>query len=251
MKIRMAQLVVTKHIKKNKTKIVSVLDQAGQDEWVVFPEGILSGYYPEDKDFVKELNSDLIKGYIQEIKQKVNEKKCHTIFGSAIYENGGWYNSSIYLDYKSEEAVYHKNNLATLDRNHFLQGKEIPIYQAGGIKFGIQMCREVVFPEQWKLLKRKGAQIVFHINNSIKISDKVRSNLLVARAFENQYFVCSVNNAAKPQALPSYLISPFGEILFESTVREEQVVIKKIDLKQVQNYYLNQERTDLVRLEYK
>lgn len=247
MKVKLAQLVVTRSIQENLKKILEVLDSANQSEWVIFPEGILSGYFPEEDTFLQQLNFEDIQKGIETVRSKVKEKQCLCIFGTAYMSSNMWYNASIFID-GEKEIVYYKNNLATLDRKHFTQGNSLDVYEAHGVKFGIQMCRELVFPEQWKLLKHKGAQVIFHINNSIKEADKVREHMLLSRAFENQYFVCSVNNADKPQTMASFVISPIGEILFDSRPQEEVVKDIEIELGDVQNTYIQQERSDLVKV---
>ncbi len=251
--VKLAQLIVTRDIETNFHKIIHVLNSAKEQEWIIFPEGMLSGYYPEEKTFLEQLDFEKIQKYLDQIKSKVTEKKCLCIFGSAYRSDNKWYNSSIFLD-ETQMLIYHKNNLAMLDRSHFHQGNSIETYKSRGVVFGIQMCRELVFPEQWKLLKHQGAQIIFHINNSIKVSDEVRKHLLIARAFENQYYICSVNNADKPQTMASYVISPTGEVIYESTPQEEIENTVTLDLVQVDDTYLSQERSDLVKLvllEYK
>jgi predicted amidohydrolase len=97
-------------------------------------------------------------------------------------------------------------------------------------------------------LKKKGAQVFFHINNSIKESDKLRESVLVARAFENQAWICSVNNSASPQAMRSIIIDPVGNIVWQSTPQKEETHIEELDLSLVSNQYLQQERSDLVEI---
>jgi predicted amidohydrolase len=55
-----------------------------------------------------------------------------------------------------------------------------------------------------------------------------------SRAFENCYFVCSVNNAVATQTLPSYLIAPSGDTLLKSEPRVEVALACKIDLSRVE-----------------
>jgi hypothetical protein len=51
--------------------------------------------------------------------------------------------------------------------------------------------------------------------------------------------------------LPSLLISPFGEVTFESKPQEDSVNVVELDLSEVRSDYLDQERTDLVEVVYK
>lgn len=225
MKIKVAQLVVTKDIQENLDKVVSVLQNSTQSEWVLFPEGMVSGYYPEETSFLSQLNVGAIDKALETIARIVKEKNIVCLVGSALKEDGAWYNCSIYMS-SNQRIIYRKNNLSTLDRNHFSAGNELKVYEQDNIKFGIEMCRELAFPEQWKLLKKNGAQIIFHINNAIKESDKVREQVLVARAFENQLWVCSVNNAASPQTMSSMIIDPRGNVVWKSTLQKRKFVTK-------------------------
>lgn len=109
------------------------------------------------------------------------------------------------------------------------------MYHIGGVNIGIQICREVVFPEPWLHLKRQGAQIIFHINNAIKPYDQTWEHILITRAIENRVFVCSVNNAAVPQKLTSYLIAPSGHVLLRADEQVEQTLVRTIDLSEVQD----------------
>lgn len=247
MKTRVTQLIVTKDIQENLNKVISVLQESTQGEWVLFPEGMISGYYPEDENFLSQLNTDAIDKALDTVTQIVKEKNIVCLIGSALKENDTWYNCSIYLS-PDQKIIYRKNNLSILDRNHFSAGNELKVYEQDNIKFGIEMCRELTFPEQWKLLKKNGAQVIFHINNAIKESDKIREQVLVARAFENQVWVCSVNNAASSQTMSSMIIDPSGKVVWQSTPQREEIHTEELDLSLVSTQYLQQERIDLVEV---
>jgi predicted amidohydrolase len=106
---------------------------------------------------------------------------------------------------------YDKHTLSSLDSRHFVPGDELSVYAVNDVTAGVQICWELLFPRQWAQLKREGAQVVFHVNNAVKREDAFWEHVLLTRAFENRYFVCSVNNAATTQTLPSYVIAPSGD----------------------------------------
>jgi deaminated glutathione amidase len=133
-----------------------------------------------------------------------------------------------------EVRWYDKHTLSSLDSRHFAAGDEPSVHAVDGVKAGVQICWELLFPWQWAQLKRDGAQVVFHVNNAVKPEDAFWEHVLLTRAFENRYFVCSVNNAAATQTLPSYLIAPSGDTLLKSEPRVEQALAGEIDLSRVQ-----------------
>lgn len=251
MKVRIAQLIVTQDLKTNTDKILNVINQSNKGDWVVFPEGMLSGYFPANEEFTNKLNWTKIESSLNKIKAAVKHKSISCIVSTALFKNNRWYNSSIFIGTTSKDFVYDKVNLATLDRKFFTAGNNLDVFESDSINFGIQMCRDDAFPEQWLTLKRKSAQVIFHVNNAIKQKDLVRKSLLVARAFENQFFVVSVNNAAEPQSLPSLAISPLGKVIFESKPQVESVTVVELDLSEVKTDYLLQKRNDLIDIMYK
>lgn len=127
-------------------------------------------------------------------------------------------------------AIHDKVALSRLDREHFEPGYGAAVVQVEGLIFGVQACRELLFPEVWSKLKSDGAKIIFHINNAVQKHDALWENILIARAIESGIFVCSVNNALPPQMLTSYLISPSGEILRKADTQVEESMSAEIDL---------------------
>lgn len=248
LRVRVAQLIVERSLDNNVKKMLETIDSSEKHEWVIFPEGMLSGYFPEDDQFMRSLNQEDIHHNIKIICERAKIKECNCIFGTILREEDSYLNVSV-ICRQGQETTYEKCNLSLLDRKWFRIGNKLNVFSGEGYQFGVQMCRELSFPEQWKVLKHKGAEVIFHINNSIQSYDGVRKNILVSRAFENQLFVCSVNNAAS-QALPSLVTGPLGEVLYESRTQNEESVSVEIDLKQVKNDFLSQERNDLVKLSF-
>lgn len=251
MQIRISQQIVEKDISTNLKKFFAVIEDSQPGEWVLFPEGGVSGYYPEDEDYLAKLNWLAIQDGVEKLKTLAKEKNINIIFGTAYKDGNDWFNTAQFVGRDGSHYIYKKVNLSTLDRKCFKAGDRLEVFESDGIRFGMQLCRDNAFPEQWKVLKKKGAQVVFHINNAIAEDDNVRKHLFVARAFENQYFVMSVNNASKPSTLSSLAISAFGKILYESTSQKEEVGIVEIDPTDVGDSYLKQERRDVVDLNFR
>jgi hypothetical protein len=42
-KVQIAQLIVSEDISSNVSKVITTLQDANPDEWVLFPEGMISG----------------------------------------------------------------------------------------------------------------------------------------------------------------------------------------------------------------
>jgi predicted amidohydrolase len=230
MRITIAQMCVDRDLVQNKHKIISLLQHARRDEWMVFPEGALTGYFPEDADFLSQFRPEMVDEAVQEIGQVVKQMQCHCLLGTALFSDQAWYNAVVLQSYLAEPQVYQKINLSTLDQHHFAAGKEAPVYLIDGVTIGVQVCREVGFPDDWAALKKQGAQVIFHINNALKPYDQAWERLLIERAVDNHVFVCSVNNAAEPQKLTSYLVAPSGVMLLRAQEQTEQLLSCELEL---------------------
>jgi predicted amidohydrolase len=241
-KIHLAQLIVERDPARNCENIMRVLANVQPDDWVVFPEACLSGYFPEDPDFITRLNPDEIEIALNAIHDVVRDRGCHCLLGTAWRSSAGWQNAAFLLSPHGGADFYAKIQLSALDVQHFCPGPILPVFRIDGMRLGIQLCREVLFPQQWSVLRQAGAQIVVHLNNALNPHDAIWEHVLITRALENAMYVCSVNNAAPPQQLTSYLIAPNGHVMLKVERQTEQVLSATIDLAEVvQNIT---ERTD-------
>lgn len=230
MKIKLAQLNVSRDIKENARKVTATLHSANAGEWILFPEGMLTGYFPEDEAYLKELDSAAIEDALAEFTRIVKERGCFSLIGTARRLQGKWYNSVAIISPDQEMQFYDKIALSDLDKKHFSAGEFLTTYKIGGVVFRVQICRELVFPEQWQELKKQGAQIIFHNNNAIKPYDSVWSHILIARAVENQVFVASANNSSVPSELGSYLANPAGQVDLSIKPQQDAVAATGIEI---------------------
>ncbi|NDD64909.1 MAG: carbon-nitrogen hydrolase family protein [Acidobacteria bacterium] len=233
MKIRIVQLGVREELAANRARIEAAIDSAQADEWVVFPEGVLSGYFPERPDYTARLDAGKIATAIDEIERLVRARGCNCLLGTALPSAAGWHNSVILLTSTGDRHIHHKVELSALDRQVFAPGTAVTPYSVGGLKLGLQACRELLFPQTWGDLKAAGVQIVFHLNNAIQPHDALWEHILITRAIEQSIFVCSVNNGQEPQGLASYLIAPSGRVVLKTEVQRDQALAAEIDLNEV------------------
>jgi predicted amidohydrolase len=231
MRIRVAQFAITRDLQANLGRILAVLRGAQPGETVVFAEGALSGYAPGDPAYAASLDAAAIEEAIGQVSTLVRGVGCRCLLGSATKDGRHWRNAVVLFDGAAEPVRYFKTELSGLDRQHFEPGPAAgTVMSTAQAAIGVVACRELLFPAVWADLKRRGAQIVFHLNNAIQPHDALWMHLLIARAIEQSIFVCSVNNAAAPQSLPSVLIAPSGRTVLQTDVQTEQVLTARVDL---------------------
>lgn len=247
-----AQFPVTLDIKHNLNVILSIVEQAKESSLILLPEGALSGY-DEDARFLESIDLSLLTDSLQTLRRAVERQNVHLIFGSCLNENGKWFNAGIYYSPR-KEFIYRKVNLATNERGCFTAGSNLSIIEIlvndQPVKLGIQLCREIRFPEQWQLLARQGAEVFCYLTNAVGYSSQAQvwRSHLISRAAENQRFVLCANNAHPAQKCPSMIIAPSGEVVWEKLSANVEIGRYTLDLSQVSNWYLDQSRRDLLNL---
>jgi predicted amidohydrolase len=246
------QFHISMNVTRNLTTLERLLDPLPPHAIAVAPEGALSGYLPEP-GFVNRIDVERTAQAITAIEALCQRRKLHLIAGACIKDDDGvWRNSSFYFGPNGEEARYDKINLAQSERGTFVAGKTLPVFDltvAGlPLRLGVQMCREVRYPEQWRALAVQGAHVFAYVNNAVgsKIGDALWRAHLVSRAGETQRFIIGANNAAADQTCPTIIIAPTGEALSTLPLGTEAAATASLDLELVSDWVLSQARDDVV-----
>jgi len=245
------QFAVTMEPASNAAAIERLLANAPADTLAVAPEGALSGYVNE-AGFVSRIDQAATAAAIERIAAVCAAKRIHLVAGACINEAGAWRNASVYFGPRGERLRYDKINLAQSERGVFAPGGALPVFDIAianaTAKLGIQMCREIRYPEQWRVLAAQGAEIIAYVNNAI---GSAKGHALwrahaISRAAETQRFVIGANNAAPDQTCPTFIIAPSGDVLAEAPIGAEAAIFAPLTLNDVSNWVLSQARTDLV-----
>ena len=250
-----AQIPITWDTEQNLPVIAGVLADAQPGEIVVLPEGALSGYGP-DLPALGCLDPAALEQAASRLAGLVREHGVHLFCGSLLCELGAWSNAALYISPRGTRWAYRKINLATNERGRLDAGSELPTLQlhlhGGPLTVGVQICREIRFPEQWQHLAGAGARAFICLTHAANPAEPLgvwRSHL-ISRAAENQRFVLAANVADPHQHCPTMIISPRGEALAELNPGDTAVLRTTIDLDEAADWYLGQRRQDIVKLSY-
>ena len=119
---------------------------------------------------------------------------------------------------------------------HYTGGSDCPVFEVDGIPCGLQICYDLRFPEPFRALAAKGAEVVFLPANWPARRISAWSTLLAARAIENQMAICGVNRVGRDPQLDSpgksAILDCFGEVIAAGDATEG-LVIGDIDLTQL------------------
>ncbi len=131
-------------------------------------------------------------------------------------------------------------------------GDDLPLFQVklpeGILRVGVQLCREIRFPGQWRALAEAGVELFVYMTHAIddELHRPVWRSHLIDRAAENQRWVAATNVAHPTQLCPSMLIDPAGLVVHELVSEQAGLLRTEIDTTAVSNWYLYQRRVDLI-----
>jgi predicted amidohydrolase len=243
-----AQIPAVWDVDTNLAAVREVLDSTHPGDVVIFPEGMLSGY-AEDLTPLRTMDPDRVRAAVAALSAG---NRAQVFLGSLLPTATGWCNAAVLLSPGREPRIYRKINLAVNERAHLEPGDHLPTFDVDGRTAGVQLCREIRFPEQWQHLAAEGAAFFAYLTNAANPREPagVWRSHLISRAAENQRFVLAANIPDPYQHCPSMIVSPRGEVLAELPMGRPGILRHTIDLTESGSWYLDQRRQDVVGLAY-
>ncbi|MEA3485359.1 MAG: carbon-nitrogen hydrolase family protein, partial [Candidatus Aerophobetes bacterium] len=102
------------------------------------------------------------------------------------------------------------------------------------VRAGMAICYDHAFPELFRVLSLKGAQIVFILSAVPRGYEYLLNLRARARAQDNQLFIVHVNRVGKEGDVQycglSKVVDPKGEVLAEACAAQEEVLSVELNL---------------------
>lgn len=196
---------------------------------ICFPEMSLTGYCSDNS--VKNFAVSLDNRYIENLTQLSKEYNITILTGIAEKnEDGRIYASQLVLSPENSPEIYRKLHIAPPEKATYSKGDTIPVFEASGLKFGIQLCYDAHFPELSTAMTSMGVDAIFFPHASPRLTpvEKFYSWMrhLSARAFDNSIFVIACNQCGENKnnlTFPgvSLVVDPSGNVLEKNLTGEE------------------------------
>ena len=173
--------------------------------------------------------------------QKIAKQNGIAILGTyAAQGDGHATNRAVFIDEKGTvRARYDKQHLFPLgkEHEHYQAGTKDAVVSYLELSFGLSICYDLRFPELYRALVQKGANVLVVPANWPASRREHWLTLLKARAIENQCYIIGVNRVGTDgngleYSGDSVVFDPWGEEIVHAD-GNEQLLIVELDKKKI------------------
>lgn len=179
----------------NLKTIEEILDRVHHDtDIIILPEMFSTGFMSDDKEAVRQL-AEWNSGETVEFLKSLSKEKNIAIAGSYIADTGGsLFNRAFFIEPNGDEAFADKRHLFTMAGEHkvFSSGDERLLIRFRGWNIAMVVCYDIRFPV-WCRNVGNEYDLLIAVANWPKVRINAWTDLLRARAIENEAYVCGVN----------------------------------------------------------
>ncbi len=213
---------------------------------IVLPELFATGYTFISKEEVISLAEDS-NSETAHFLIKIAQMTGAIIVGGFIEkEKEKIYNSAIIVSSKGVIGSYRKIHLYYKEKLWFSLGdKPLKVYDIDGVKIGIMICFDWIFPETARTLALLGADIIVHPTNLVL---PFCQKAMITRCLENRVFAITANRIGEEKrgsdqfkfTGKSQITSYNGTVLSTGPKDEIHVSFVDIDIKKARDKNLNE-----------
>jgi len=158
---------------------------------LVLPELFATGYTFTSKEEVKQLAETDQEETATFLKQISDQTGAIIVGGFAEKEGDKLYNASMMVYRDQVIAVYRKLHLYNKEKLWFSPGNTpLSVHTVKGMKIGVMVCFDWMFPEVARKLALDGAQVIAHPSNLVMPYCQAA---MVTRCLENRVFAVTAN----------------------------------------------------------
>lgn len=215
---------------------------------MVLPELAVSGYHFSSKEEAAGLSEPADGETAAMLHKAALETGSHYVCGICEQDGEKLYNSAILVGPQGLETCYRKMHLFSREKEFFSASSEgFSLIAVRGIRLGILICFDHMFPEAARTLALAGAQVIAHPSNLVlpeygQLTGRVR-------ALENRVFwilsnrVGTENRAASALRFTgeSRIYGHNGTILAAADSENEQLLLVEADISSAHDKWVTEE----------
>jgi len=209
-------------------KLKPLLKKSEEADIVVLPELANSGYNFGSLEEAKSLSENTNNSvFVEFLRAQCELYQFKIATGFSELEGNQLYNSSLLIDKKGVIGKYRKLHLFMNEKKFFNPGNlALPIFEVDNVKIGMLICFDWMFPEVWRKLALKGADIILHPSNLVL---PYAQSVIPSYALVNRTYIVTSNRIGTEKELTvngqSIIANPKGEVLARAGKGEEIIML--------------------------
>ena len=219
-------------VETNILHIAKLLENVADADLVVLPELASTGYNFSDREMALRLAEKPSNSrYVDLLTSQAAKNGLYIITGFNEQAGDKIYNSSLLIGASGPVGVYRKMHLFMHEKKYFTPGDgKLCVYDTGFCKLGMQICFDYLFPEPWRILAQKDAEVICHPSNLLT-QNAVKA--LPGIALMNKVYILTANRIGTEGDLTfnggSMIINPSGDFLQKADADNENILFQDID----------------------
>lgn len=214
----------------------------GTTDLIVLPEMFTTGFSMRSVDLAETMDGATV-AWMREQARLTDA----AIYGSAIITEGGqFYNRGLFVTPSGEVTVYDKRHLFRFanENEHYSAGTQRVVVEWRGWRWLLQICFDLRFPVFARAQSRDGRadyDAILYVANWPEARRYPWSQLLIARAIENQCYVVGVNRVGMDgkgnhYSGDSVVIDPRGSVLQQLEPSAEGMCTTALDRDSLEDF---------------
>jgi predicted amidohydrolase len=223
---------------KNMEMLAALITKGREANLLVIPELANSGYNFKSKSQAFNLAEDLCDSrFLEFLIQQSREHQLYLVAGMNEKENGKLYNTAVLVSPQGLIGKYRKIHLFLNEFDFFEKGDiGLPVFNLAGLSVGILICFDWVFPEVWRILALKGADVICHPSNLVL---PYAQQAVPVHGMINKTYVITANRYGVENGIKfsgqSFICDPEGKMLRMAKSSVDDVDWDEFDLAQARD----------------
>jgi predicted amidohydrolase len=218
---------------ENIRRLETLFDSAEGSRLIILPELSNSGYNFNGYKEARQYSEVIGKGGVFQDYLIARAKSKDNFIVSGINEREGekLYNTAILVGPAGILGKYRKAHLFMNEKDIFQRGNTgFPVFDLGDFKIGIMVCFDYLFPEPWRMMAQKGADLICHPSNLLTGNAHL---CLQGLSLMNRIYIATANRIGTEGELTfngrSVFTDPFGRIIEMASHDKTEIISTGID----------------------
>jgi predicted amidohydrolase len=230
----------------NLDRIAAALRTAAKEGAVLvaFPECAVTGYCFESLEEALPHAEKLPGKHVSRLSELCRETGTFAVVGLLEADAGRLFNACILVGPNGLIGSYRKVHLPFLGIDRFATKGDQPfrVWEAAGVRVGMNICYDSSFPEAARVLALEGADLIVLPTNWPPPALCSAEFLINTRAMENNVYYMAVNRVGTERGFPfigrSKICDPSGVALAQAPHDREDILYAEIDPKVAREKHL-------------